>query len=135
MGQQMQSVSGGGHWGSGMFISAHDMARFGYLFLRNGKWKDRQIVSTEWIDLARTPGPANPFYGFMNWFLNRTVTGADGNERRALPSAPESVVRFLGSGDNVVYVDWENELVVVVRWIRGGPALDNFIGKVLAAIK
>jgi CubicO group peptidase (beta-lactamase class C family) len=49
-------VSGGGHWGGGMFINAYDMARFGYLFLRNGKWKDRQIVSEKWIQMARTPG-------------------------------------------------------------------------------
>ena len=40
-GKKMQSVSGGGHWGGGMFIDSYDMARFGYLFLRNGKWKDR----------------------------------------------------------------------------------------------
>ena len=58
-GQKMQSVSGGGHWGGGMFINAYDMARFGYLFLRNGKWKDGQIVSEKWIEMARTPGPAN----------------------------------------------------------------------------
>ena len=41
-GKKVQSVSGGGHWGGGMFINAYDMARFGYLFLRNGKWKDRR---------------------------------------------------------------------------------------------
>ena len=56
-GQKVQSVSGGGHWGGGMFINAYDMARFGYLFLRNGKWKDRTIVSEKWIEMARTPGP------------------------------------------------------------------------------
>src|SRR5215471_18345280 len=38
-GQRVQSVTGGGHWGGGMFINAYDMARFGYLFLRDGKWK------------------------------------------------------------------------------------------------
>ncbi len=134
-GQQMQSVTGGGHWGGGMFINAHDMARFGYLFLRNGKWKERQIISTEWIDIARTPGSANPSYGFMNWFLNPAVARPDGTRRRSLPSAPESSVRFVGSGSNVIYVDWENDLVVVVRWIRGGPALDNFIGKVIESIE
>ena len=33
-----------------MFINAYDMARFGYLFLRNGKWKDRQLPpDTDWI--------------------------------------------------------------------------------------
>ena len=57
-GQRIQSVSGGGHWGGGMFINAYDMARFGYLFLRNGKWKERQIVSPQWIQMARMPSPA-----------------------------------------------------------------------------
>ena len=35
-GAAVQSVSGGGHWGGGMFISARDQARFGYLTLRRG---------------------------------------------------------------------------------------------------
>jgi CubicO group peptidase (beta-lactamase class C family) len=69
-GQRMQSVTGGGHWGGGMFISARDMARFGYLFLRNGRWKDRQIVSPEWMAMARTGGPAKADYGFRNQFMN-----------------------------------------------------------------
>jgi CubicO group peptidase (beta-lactamase class C family) len=126
-GQKVQSVTGGGHWGGGMFISARDMARFGYLFLRQGRWKDRQIVSEKWIQMARTPGPANQDYGFMNWFLN---TG-----RKPLPSAPESSVTFRGNGQNIIYIDWDNDLVVVVRWIRGGPVLNEFIGKVLAALR
>ena len=37
-GLRMQSVSGGGHWGGGMFISSRDHARFGLLFLRGGTW-------------------------------------------------------------------------------------------------
>ena len=126
-GQRMQSVTGGGHWGGGMFISARDLARFGYLFLRNGKWQDRQIVSEKWIAMARTPGRANPDYGFMNWFLNTA--------RKSLPHAPESAVYFEGNGRNIVYIDWEHDLIVVVRWIRGGDALDTFIGQVLASIR
>jgi CubicO group peptidase (beta-lactamase class C family) len=126
-GQKMQSVSGGGHWGGGMFIHAYDMARFGYLFLRNGKWRDRQLVTEKWIGMARTPGSVNRSYGYMNWFLN--------TDKRSLPSAPESSVTFRGSGSNIIYIDWENDLVVVVRWIRGGRALDEFIGKVISAIR
>lgn len=125
-GQRMQSMTGGGHWGGGMFINARDMARFGLLFLRNGKWKERQLVSPKWIEMARTPGPANPEYGYMNWFLNTA--------KKPLPSAPETSVRFLGNGNNVIYIDWENDLVIVVRWIRGN-AIDPFVGKVLAAMK
>jgi len=126
-GHMMQSVSGGGHFGGGMFISAWDMARFGYLFLHQGRWGDQQIVSEKWIAMARTPGPANQTYGFMNWFLN--------TDRKPLPSVPATAVTFQGSGSNIIYIDWEHDLVVVVRWIRGGRTLDEFLGKVLGAIR
>ena len=48
-GKKMPSIPGGGHHGGGMFISAWDMARFGYLFLNNGKWGSRQLVTEKWI--------------------------------------------------------------------------------------
>jgi CubicO group peptidase (beta-lactamase class C family) len=126
-GRRIQSVSGGGHWGGGMFINARDMARFGLLFLRNGRWGEREIVPPKWIEMARTPGSANPEYGYMNWFLN---TG-----RKPMPAAPASSVMFAGNGQNIVYVDSENDLVIVVRWIRGGPVLNDFVGKVLSALR
>lgn len=126
-GQKMQSMTGGGHWGGGMFISAYDMARFGYLFLRNGKWDDRQIVSPEWIKMARTPGPANPEYGFMNWFLNTA--------RKPLPSAPETSVTFRGNGQNIIYIDWDNDIVAVIRWIGTTQQLDQVIGDIVGAVK
>ena len=102
-GQRMQSMTGGGHWGGGMFISARDMARFGYLFLRNGRWKDREVVSPKWIAMARTPGTGtnngSKVYGFMNWFLNNpapaTASGQPG--RKQYPLAPESAVSFIVS--------------------------------------
>jgi CubicO group peptidase (beta-lactamase class C family) len=125
-GQRMQSVSGGGHWGGGMFINAYDMARFGYLFLRNGKWKDRELVSEKWIEKARTPGPANAEYGYANWYLN--------TNRTPLPAAPESAVYFVGNGANVIYVDWEHDIVAVMRWVRGGSALNDIVGRMLAAV-
>ena len=125
-GRRVQSMTGGGHWGGGMFISARDMARFGYLFLRNGKWKDRQIVSPKWIEMARTPGPANQTYGYMNWFLN--------TDRKPFPNAPATAVTFQGNGSNIIYIDWENDLVVVVRWIQQ-RTFNEFIGQVLGALK
>lgn len=125
-GRRVQSVSGGGHYGGGMFINAWDLARFGYLFLRQGRWAGREIVSEKWIALARTPGPANADYGFANWYLNTA--------RKPLPSAPATSVTFRGNGQNIVYIDWENDLVIVVRWIDN-KSLDEFIGGVLRSIK
>jgi CubicO group peptidase (beta-lactamase class C family) len=126
-GQKVQSVSGGGHWGGGMFINSYDMARFGYLFLRNGKWKDTSIVSEKWIQMARTPGLDNKTYGYANWYLN--------TERKPLPSAPETAVRFVGNGSNIIYIDWENDIVAVFRWIRNDKALDQVVAKMIASLK
>ncbi|MFC4874689.1 serine hydrolase domain-containing protein [Negadavirga shengliensis] len=109
-GQIMQSVSGGSHWGGGMFINAYDQARFGYLTLRKGKWKDQQVISEEWINKSRTPTSVQTNYGFMNYFLN--------TDRKEIPAAPESAFFHLGAGTNMIYVDEENDLVIVSRWIK-----------------
>jgi CubicO group peptidase (beta-lactamase class C family) len=126
-GQLVQSVSGGAHWGGGMWISARDMARFGYLGLRDGRWADRQLLSEEWLRMARTPGQAQDTYGFMNFFLN---TG-----RRLLPSAPEEAFFHLGAGSNVIYVDPVHDLVIVARWIANLQAMDGVVERVLAGLR
>lgn len=124
-GKAVESVSGGGHWGGGMFISAFDQARFGLLTLRDGRWAGEQILSEEWLRMARTPTPAQTGYGFMNFFLN---TG-----RERLPSAPESAFFHLGNGTNMVYCDPVNDVVIVARWIQN-DALDGLVQRVLASI-
>jgi CubicO group peptidase (beta-lactamase class C family) len=102
-GVKVQSVSGGGHWGGGMWISALDQARFGLFTLRRGKWKDQQLLSDAWVTMALTPTEAQPTYGFMNWFLN---TG-----QQRVPSAPETSFFHLGAGTNMVYCDPEHDIV------------------------
>jgi CubicO group peptidase (beta-lactamase class C family) len=124
-GRRVQSVSGGGHWGGGMFISARDQARFGLLTLREGRWGERQILSPEWIRLARTPTPAETGYGFMNFFLN---TG-----RRRWPSAPEQAFAHLGNGTNIIYCDPVHDIVIVARWIEN-RSVDGLIQRVLGSI-
>jgi len=126
-GQAVQSVAGGGHWGGGMFINARDMARFGLLTLRRGKWKDRQLLSEEWVKLATTPTPAQPTYGFMNWFLN--------TDKKYIANAPASAWVHVGNGNNIIYVDPENDIVAVVRWIDTNASINNFVGKLLGAIE
>lgn len=126
-GVKMQSVSGGGHWGGGMWLNAYDQAKFGYLFLRNGNWDGNQIISEDWIEMARTPTEANNGYGYMNFFLNY--------DQERLPSAPKNAYVFLGSGINMVYIDQKNNLVIVGRWISDYEAMDGFIKRVIDAIE
>src|SRR5678816_1944048 len=80
-GKKMPSVSGGTRWGGGLWISARDEARFGYLLLRGGKWGKKQIVSPGWISKATTRGVVGPDYGYLFW-LN--------TEGKAWPSAPKN---------------------------------------------
>ena len=72
-GNRMQSVSGGGHSGGGLFINTEDHARFGLLFLRQGKWNESQLISQDWIDEATQSSPAQKSYGYM-WWLNKKET-------------------------------------------------------------
>lgn len=111
-GQIIQSVSGGSHWGGGMMLSAWDQARFGYLTLRNGNWNGKQLIPTSWIEKSRTPTPAQPGYGYMNYFLN--------NDLKEVPAAPKTAFLHIGAGTNMIYVDQENDLVIVSRWIPNG---------------
>lgn len=55
-------------------------------------------------------------------------------ELRALTKAPASAVRFVGNGANIVYIDWDNDLVVVVRWIKDEATLNEFLGRVIGAL-
>jgi CubicO group peptidase (beta-lactamase class C family) len=122
-GQPVQSVSGGGHWGGGMFINAYDMARFGLLTLHRGNWNGRQLISEQWVRQSLTPTTAQPTYGYMNWFLN--------TDRKLLPSAPAFV--HIGNGTNFIYVDPVHGLVAVVRWIENS-SMDGMVKKILEAV-
>ena len=124
-GKPVQVVSGGGHWGGGMFINAWDMARFGLLTQRRGVWGDKRILSEEWVKLSLTPTVPQPTYGYMNWFLN--------TDRKWMPAAPASAFGHVGNGTNLVFVAPEQDLVIVVRWIQNG-AINEFLGKALAAV-
>ncbi len=124
-GRVVQSVIGGGHWGGGMFINAQDMARYGLLTLRRGQWKDKRLLSDAWVTQALTPTPAQPTYGYMNWFLN--------TDRKYVPSGPAAAFVHVGNGTNIVYVDPVNDIVAVVRWIENG-AVDGFVQRLVASV-
>ena len=53
-----------------MWLTPHDMAKFGWLFLNKGKWDRRQVVSSAWVDRStRHHVDAKRFdhYGYQWW--------------------------------------------------------------------
>lgn len=109
-GAKMQSVTGGGHSGGGIFISALDHARFGLLFLNNGKWKNQQLISKGWVDAVQVSSEAMESYGYM-WWLNR-------GPRKWKEVEDESIYYAAGFGGNFIVVDKKNNMVVVARWLE-----------------
>jgi len=124
-GHKVQSVSGGGHHGGGIFINTPDQARFGLLFARGGEWNGEQIISREWIGKAAAPSAPNPDYGYMWWTLKGDTDWGD---------VPGHLYYAAGFGGNYIIVDEENDLVIVIRWLDGS-VLGDFVEMVYTAIE
>ncbi len=126
--RNIASVSGGTRWGGGMWINSYDMARFGYLWLRGGKWGDKQIVPAAFVKEALTNGgaPNSPGngYGYL-WWLNTSG--------KALVGLPTNAFSANGAGSNTITVSPDHDLVVVWRWHQGSAG--EFARRVIAAIK
>ena len=125
-GKKMPSVSGGTRWGGGVWINAWDMARFGYLWLRGGKWLLKQLLPPDYVKAALTPARAknSPDYGFL-WWLN--TTGHDH------PELPRNVFEAQGAGSNTIFVSPDHDLVIVWRW--HGEGKQQFFKQVVDSIK
>jgi CubicO group peptidase (beta-lactamase class C family) len=114
-GKRTASIAGGTRWGGGMWINTYDMARFGLLWLRNGKWGDRQIVPLSYVKEATTPSAHGPDYGFL-WWLN--------TKQGQWPGSPANAFSARGQGGNIIFVSPSHDLLVVWRW--SAQANDGF---------
>jgi CubicO group peptidase (beta-lactamase class C family) len=78
---------------NGLRLRPRDLAKIGALVLGEGQWRDRRIVSTEWIVAStsaqvRSPGPDPEDYGYLWWVLRLPESGG---------GAPVFLVWGLGS--------------------------------------
>jgi len=122
-GRALPVVSGGAHWGGGLWMRATDHARVGRLLLGRGEWDGRRVLSPEWCERSFTPGPRNPDYGLL-WWLN--------HRGRVFGDAPTTGVCARGNiGRQLLWIDPARDLVVVSRWSDG---VGRFLAEVSAAI-
>ncbi|MCP3888830.1 MAG: serine hydrolase [Desulfobulbaceae bacterium] len=72
------SPEGDGYTGGSAKMTARDMAKIGYLFLKKGNWFGKQIVSSSWVEQSTKSHveSSNFFpYGYLWWKGQRTVNG------------------------------------------------------------
>jgi CubicO group peptidase (beta-lactamase class C family) len=93
--------------------TARNFARFGYLFLRNGRWNDAQIVPQAWVAESVKPSQwENPSYGYFWWLPD-------------LPDVPKDMFMADGFQTKRIYVIPSLDIVAVRIGENDGDAWDD----------
>ena len=123
-GQRMNSVSGGGHWGGGVWIRARATTpASGCCTCETAsEGAPAAVVGVDQAGDDLIPDLRE---------LRLHVVAQSGSATD-LGEAPEGAFYAAGGGGNYVWVDRENDLVVVTRWI---PELAGIIDRVMAAME
>jgi len=105
-----------------LYLRPRDMGKFGLLFLNNGKWNGKQIISSSWVkqSLTKHSTVQNVDYGYLWWIKYLMVDGVKYYGKAAQ-----------GNGGQKIYI-WEQQNMVTV--ITGGnyntqSPSDELIGK------
>ena len=90
--------------GGGIAVRPTDMARFGYLLLREGRWNGRQLVPADYVRQCGRKSPYNSHYPYSLQFNVNT----DGD----LADLPRDLFYKQGAGGHVLWIVPSLDLVV-----------------------
>jgi len=102
------------HAGGGLALTARDTAKFGLLFLRNGRWGGQQVVPEDWVrrssrmhvefEAAGPKGPGAVGYGYLWWILFPDPGGKE----------PQDIYAAIGKNAQYIFIVPRRDMVVVV---------------------
>lgn len=95
----------------GLYLTARDMAKFGFLYLNKGRWDDDQLISEYWVETSTKDHITN-IYGRYSYGYQWYITYIDGH-----PSFLAS-----GFGGQIIGVVPSLDLVVVLKYEAENPA-------------
>ena len=90
-----QGISIGGY---GLYIRTEDIAKFGQLYLQQGKWEGKQLVPADWIEQATSKQVSNGTdpnrdwtqgYGYQFWRCRHNAYRGDGKDGQFCIVLPE----------------------------------------------
>lgn len=99
----------------GLYLRAHDLAKFGLLFLKGGKWEGNQLLRADWVAESVAPhttvdqGPVK--YGYKWWLP---------------PYGPDNALAWAGSGfggQRLIVLPKEEMIVVATGWTTLVPSI------------
>lgn len=110
----VQDSKGVVHTGGGLKMTAQDMARFGFLILKDGNWDGNEVVSQNYLSKLTSPSSLNVFsvpvnsvaqplhYGYHFWNIPLSVN-----------NVYYTIIAAMGTGGQVIFIIKELNLVVV----------------------
>ena len=88
--------------GWGLNLTPSDMAKIGQLYLEEGIWDGKQLVSSEWIQESTKAHSRSPqwkmSYGYLWWIIDEQ----------------EHIYAAMGDGGNVIYINANKKIVVSI---------------------
>ena len=96
------------------WLTGRDMARFGQLYLDDGRWDGIAVVPREWIDASfvkHTDVPGGASYGYLWWIMpdgSYLATGTGGQKIRLFPASRTMIVTRVDTGDGLSRGIWWN---------------------------
>jgi len=125
------------HTGGGLNLRPLDMAKFGLLYLRKGKWEDKQVVPEWWVEesfkkhitfTGARRGTATG-YGYLWWIQQPDPEG----------SGKEDIISARGAYGQYIFIIPEHDMVVVVTGRTRGnnfyTAFDYLYSHILPAVR
>jgi CubicO group peptidase (beta-lactamase class C family) len=119
-------------------MTARDMARFGLLMLRRGKWNGKQVIPEDWVaESTRAHSDARLYgsdaYGYMWWVAE------DGHRYKHMPGVDlkQGTYSARGYGGHYIFVIPSHNMVVIHRvntYIRGNSVSERDVGTLLRLI-
>lgn len=121
---------------SGLNGRAIDFAKIGRLYLNNGNWNGRQIISEQWVRESTSPDPgddrpwlsdpgwqeAGGYYKYMWWGMPRKDGGYDyaamGHLGQRISVFPEDGVVIVRHGITDEGVDWDMVIKTIAETVK-----------------
>jgi CubicO group peptidase (beta-lactamase class C family) len=114
----------------GLYLNDEDLAKIGFLYLNNGLWEGKQIVSEDWVKRSVAPHIPMPYnveggrlyYGFTWWLY---------------PASGEYSWQALGlGGQSLLVFPQQNLIVVFTGWdLQNEADITLLVPRLLPAVK
>jgi CubicO group peptidase (beta-lactamase class C family) len=99
------------HTGGGLNLKPRDMAKFGLLYLQNGKWEGKQVVPAKWVKESIQKHVSFPLprgnvigYGYLWWIMAPDPKGP----------GKEYIYAAMGFRAQYIFIIPEHDMIVVV---------------------